>query len=144
MAPLTKELSQGFRRIWSIKLLVTLVGVACLGIALLVITPSYAAAGSNAAKLKTSGGGCTSLSPSKVCVNAKNGKAVSSASIKGSPCPKSVEIKLFDNNGLVASTTESGCGNFKGPTAPLKSGNGYTAQVIIDGSAVPSPTLTVS
>ena len=141
MAPLMKERFQGFRRILSIKLLATLVGVACLGIALLVITPTYAAA-----KLKTSGGGCTSLSggKTKVCVNAKNGQAVATASVKESPCPKSVEIKLFDNNGLVASTTKSGCGNFQGPTAPLKSGNTYTAQVIIDGSAVPSPELKVS
>src|SRR5256885_4157738 len=94
MAPLTKEQSQGSRSILSIKLLVTLVGVVCLGIALLIITPSYAASGSNAVKLKTSGGGCTTLSggKSKVCVSAKNGQAVSTASVNLSPCPKSVEI----------------------------------------------------
>ncbi len=144
MAPSTKEQSRGFRSILSIKWLVTLVGVVCLGVAMLVITPSYAAKGSNAAKLKTSGGGCTNLSESKVCVKAEKGRAVSSVSIKESPCPKSVEIKLFDDNGLVDSTSESGCGKFKGPSAPLKSGNEYTAQVIIDGSAVPSPPLKVS
>jgi hypothetical protein len=145
MAPLTKEQSQGSRSILSIKLLATLVGVVCLGIALLIITPSYAASGSNVAKLKTSGGGCTTLSgESKVCLNAKNGQAVSTASVNLSPCPKSVEIKLFDNKGLVDSTSDSGCGNFKGPTVPLKSGNEYVAQVIVDGSAVPSPRLNVS
>ena len=144
MAPWTKEQSPDSRRILSIKLLATLVGVVCFGIAMLVITPSYAAQGSNAAKLKISGGGCTNLSESKVCVKAGNGQAVSSASIKERSCPKSVEIKLFDKNGLVASTSDSGCGNFKGPTAPLKSGNEYVAQVIIDGSAVPSPRLNAS
>src|SRR5437667_7334512 len=103
MAPLTKEQSQGSRSILSIKLLATLVGVLCLGIALLIITPSYAASGSNVAQLKTSGGGCTTLSGgmSKVCLNAKNNQAVSTASVNLSPCPKSVEIKLFDNKGLV-------------------------------------------
>jgi len=144
MAPLTKEQSRGSRSILSIKLLATVVGIVCLGIAMLAITPSYAAKGSNATKLKTSGGGCTNISHSKVCVKAEKGKAATSALVKESSCPKSVEIKLFDNDGLVDSTTESGCGEFKGPTAPLESGNQYIAQVIIDGSAVPSPKLKVS
>src|SRR5437763_14280941 len=116
MAPLTKEQSQDSRSILSIKLLATVVGIVCLGIAMLVITPSYAAKGSNAVKLKTSGGGCTNISDSNVCVKAEKGKAVTSVLVKESLCPKSVEIKLFDNNGLVDSTTESGCGRFKGPT----------------------------
>ena len=144
MAPLTKEQSQGSRSILSIKLLATVVGIVCLGITMLVITPSYAAKESNAAKLKISGGGCTNISHSKVCVKAEKGKVATSALVKESSCPKSVEIKLFDNDGLVASTTKSGCGEFKGPTAPLESGNQYIAQVIIDGSAVPSPKLKVS
>jgi hypothetical protein len=145
MAPSTKEQSQGSRSILSIKLLAPLVGIVCLGIALLIITPSYAASGPSVAQLKVSGGGCTTFGgKSKVCVNAKKGQAVSTASVNQSPCPKSVEIKLFDNSGLVASTKNSGCGNFKGPAVPLKAGNEYVAQVIIDGSAVPSPRLKVS
>jgi hypothetical protein len=130
----------------SIKLLSTLVGVVCLGIALLVITPTYAASGSSVAQLKISGGGCTTFSggKSKVCVNAKKGQAVSTASINESPCPASVVVKLFDGKGLVASTSGSGCGNFKGPTAPLKVGNEYVAQVVFDGAAIPSPRLNVS
>ena len=144
MAPLTKEQSRGFRSILSVKLLVTLVGIVCLGVAMLIITPSYAAKGSHTAQLKTSGGGCTNLSESKVCVKAEKGKVVSSAVVKESSCPESVEIKLFDNDGLVDSTTESGCGKFKGPSVRLESGNTYVAQVIIDGSAVPSPRLKVS
>jgi hypothetical protein len=145
MAPLTKEQSQSSRSILSIKLLVTLVGVVCLGVALLIITPSYAASGSNHAKLKVSGGGCTTLSgESEVCLNAEKGQAVSTASVKLNPCPKSVEIKLFDSNGLVDSTSGDGCGSFKGPNVPLEAGNEYVAQVVVDGSAVPSPRLNVS
>jgi len=143
MALLTKGRSQRSRRILSIKLLTTLIGVVCFGIALLVITPIYAA---SPAPLKTSGGGCTTFSQgeSKVCVNAKKGQAVATASINQSSCPATVVIKLFDGSGLVDSTTDSGCGNFKGPSTPLKAGNEYVAQVIVDGSAIPSPRLKVS
>ena len=146
MAPLQKEQSQSSRRILSVKLLATLVGVACLGVALLVFTPIYAASGSHAAQLKTSGGGCTSFTQgkSKVCVNAINGQAVTTATLNERTCPASVEINLFDRRGLVSSTKSSGCGDFKGPSIPLTAGNEYIAQVILDRTGISSPRLSVS
>jgi hypothetical protein len=146
MVPLLKKLSQGSQRRFSIQLLVTLVGAVSLGVAFLMITPIHATPGSFVSQAKISGGGCTTAAQGdlKICVNAKNGKAVSSATINLDPCPKEVLIKLFDDSGLVDTTTKSGCGKFSGPTAPLKKGNEFVAQVVADGSAIPSPRLKAS
>jgi hypothetical protein len=152
----------------SVKLLVTLVGAVCLGVAFLTFTPIYAASGSNAspqvkqlAAKKISGGGCTN-SDLKICLRAdsKKNQVASEVFVKKSSstpalvpsCPTSVTIKLFDNGGLIeAPVVGHGCGHFSGPTVSIKPKDEYVAQVVAcfsadpaDCAALPSPRVKSS
>lgn len=112
MAPKIREQSRGSRRSLSIKLLVSVVGVLCLGVAFMVITPIHAASQTDQPSAgQISGGGCTG-GDLKVCIHAKNGQVVSEVFVRKSTsepalvpfCPVSVTLKLFDNSGQIAST----------------------------------------
>src|SRR5262249_43209042 len=113
-----KKPSQSSQRPFNVKLLVTLIGTVCLGVALLVITPIHAASvlttspqAKQAFASKISGGGCTG-GDLKTCIHAKNGQVVSEVFVTKSTsqpalvpsCPTSVTLKLFDNSGGIAST----------------------------------------
>jgi hypothetical protein len=158
MAQKIWERSQGSRRPLSIKLLVTLVGVLCLGIALLVITPIYAApTAKTSSQIATSGGGCnatTFKSPKvasrvvsvQICINVKGQNVVSETfvkSVKGSLCPDSVSLLLQDKIAPQSSSTFSGCGHFRSSSLPLQPDDTYFGHVDFffnndDGTVEPS------
>jgi hypothetical protein len=164
MVPFLPKLSQDSRRPLNVKMLFTLIAVAFVVIAGISVATTHAASSDSTKQVsasRISGGGCTG-GDLKPCVSAdrKKDSIVSKVTVRKSTstpalvpsCPFSVTIKLFDNNGLRDSAlVGKGCGNFSGPTAPIESGNQYTAQVVAcfsadpaDCAAVPSPTLKVS
>lgn len=167
MVPFVKKRSQASRRPLSVKLIVTLVGAICLGVAFLMIAPTYAASVSPASQqMKQSAAGkgagflCTN-GDLKVCIRADRNKGlvVSKVTVRKSTsqpalvpdCPFSVTIKLFDNSGQIADTlVGKGCGTFNGPTTSIQAGDTYVAQVVAcfsaaagDCGAVPSPDLNI-
>ena len=159
MAPLI----QRFRRSLSVKLLVILVGVLCLGAVLLALTPSHAALTPKVSRqIDTSGGGCNNSKfqstkvadrtlSVQVCINMDGDNVVSQASLQsvnGGPCPDSVSVSLQDETSQ-ASLTFSGCGDFTGPTLSLQPNDTYFSHVDflynadggVDSSGLESPFL---
>ena len=122
-----------FRHSWSMKLIATLVGALCLGLAFLAVMQIQAA---SVSQIHPAGGGCSESQFNgvslKMCIAVKGDNVVSDGfvnTVNGSACPNSVSVLLQDKFTAHMPVSTHGCGHFRGPTLFLASNNIYLGHV---------------